>query len=235
MEGMMINDRFSYFCSPHTAALFSWFTVSYLWYQGVISTVWTIILNALAVSILHEMVCWWSIYIHIWTESLFFRPDQCWNPPSTCTIIITGAWLDSWLIFQESKVGARCHVCLYLGTQVQCQSMVSPPPHHAVICLLDGLLTNDGVSFIYLSIHACRWRRVYHLRHHQYAGQVVDVEERLIGLGMPWYSPKRWLVTLTPAATLLVSPSLANKKKVIPRPYDWSSPLWRTMYACTGC
>lgn len=31
-----------------------------------------------------------------------------------------------------------------------------------------------------------RWRRYYHLRHHQYAGQVVDVEERLIGLGMKW-------------------------------------------------
>jgi hypothetical protein len=75
-----------------------------------------------------------------------------------------------------------------------------------------------------------RWRKHYHLKHHQESGQVTDVEERLIGLGLvrrrgvisggvyvghhtqlalvhvrqPWWNPKRILVTLTPAATLLV-------------------------------
>lgn len=29
-----------------------------------------------------------------------------------------------------------------------------------------------------------RWRKYYHLKHHMESGQVVDVEERLIGLGM---------------------------------------------------
>lgn len=66
------------------------------------------------------------------------------------------------------------------------------------------------------------WRRYYHLRHHQYAGQVVDVEERLIGLGLPWYSWKRILVTFTPAATLLIANDIAKddpefSKKVLVR------------------
>jgi fatty acid desaturase len=52
------------------------------------------------------------------------------------------------------------------------------------------------------------WRKHYHLKHHQESGQVTDVEERLIGLGLPWWNPKRILVTLTPAATLLVGPDI---------------------------
>jgi len=47
------------------------------------------------------------------------------------------------------------------------------------------------------------WRKTYHLKHHKHSGQVADVEERLIGLGMPM-GLKRLLVMLTPLATPLV-------------------------------
>jgi hypothetical protein len=30
----------------------------------------------------------------------------------------------------------------------------------------------------------CRWRKELHLKHHEESGQVTDVEERLIGLGL---------------------------------------------------
>ncbi len=50
-------------------------------------------------------------------------------------------------------------------------------------------------------------RRVLHLRHHKRSGQKTDVEERLIGLGLP-YGPKRLLMTLVPAFVAMVVPEL---------------------------
>ena len=50
----------------------------------------------------------------------------------------------------------------------------------------------------------------------------MDVEERLIGLGLPWNSFKRLLVTFTPAATLLIADDIVKddpefSKKVLVR------------------
>jgi len=50
-------------------------------------------------------------------------------------------------------------------------------------------------------------RRKIHLRHHRVSGQAVDVEERLIGLGMPM-GPRRLLLTIVPAFTVLVWPDI---------------------------
>jgi fatty acid desaturase len=47
----------------------------------------------------------------------------------------------------------------------------------------------------------------WHIWHHAVSGQEEDIEERLIGMGMPW-GPRRVLITLLPAASLLVKPSL---------------------------
>lgn len=67
------------------------------------------------------------------------------------------------------------------------------------------------------------WRKAMHLKHHKVSGQVTDIEERLIGLGLPW-GLKRILITLTPLATLLVvfdvaHDSFVNKSK--PYLYVW--------------
>jgi len=61
------------------------------------------------------------------------------------------------------------------------------------------------------------WRKVMHLKHHKVSGQVTDIEERLIGLGLP-IGIKRLLITLTPLATLLIvfdvaHDSFVNKSK----------------------
>lgn len=45
-------------------------------------------------------------------------------------------------------------------------------------------------------------RRHLHLRHHKESGQPTDIEERLIGLGLP-YGPRRLLLTLVPAFAAL--------------------------------
>ena len=54
----------------------------------------------------------------------------------------------------------------------------------------------------------------WHLWHHRVSGQPEDVEERLIGLGMPW-GPYRVLITLLPLASLFIKPSL--KRAVVAR------------------
>src|SRR6056297_3627740 len=81
------------------------------------------------------------------------------------------------------------------------QMMLPYSPHLSSCCPPSPLTPSNANPW---------WRRYYHLRHHQYAGQVVDVEERLIGLGLPWYSWKRILVTFTPAATLLIANDIAK-------------------------
>ena len=50
-------------------------------------------------------------------------------------------------------------------------------------------------------------RRRIHIRHHKVSGQPVDIEERLIGLGLPM-GPKRILLTLIPAFAGLVLPDV---------------------------
>eukprot|EP00389_Voromonas_pontica_P018514 GDKH01029133.1.p1 GENE.GDKH01029133.1~~GDKH01029133.1.p1 ORF type:complete len:341 (+),score=46.62 GDKH01029133.1:81-1103(+) len=48
------------------------------------------------------------------------------------------------------------------------------------------------------------WRRTWHLHHHESSGQTDDVEERLLGLGLPAWSWKRVLVTLNGAFSILL-------------------------------
>lgn len=48
-----------------------------------------------------------------------------------------------------------------------------------------------------------------HRWHHQVSGQPEDVEERLIGLGLPW-GPRRALLSLLPAASALVVPEIVR-------------------------
>jgi len=60
------------------------------------------------------------------------------------------------------------------------------------------------------------YRKMLHLRHHVVSGQRRDVEERLIGLGMPlgWL---RWIVTLNPfTVTLILGDIQKDNKK------DWN-------------
>ena len=50
-------------------------------------------------------------------------------------------------------------------------------------------------------------RRRMHLYHHRVSGQAEDIEERLIGLGMPW-GPRRLLLSVFPMGSLLVLPAI---------------------------
>ena len=52
-------------------------------------------------------------------------------------------------------------------------------------------------------------RRRIHLRHHRVSGQETDIEERLIGLGLP-LGPRRLLLTLIPAFSALVVPGIVR-------------------------
>uniref|UniRef100_A0A0G4HV85 Fatty acid desaturase domain-containing protein n=1 Tax=Chromera velia CCMP2878 TaxID=1169474 RepID=A0A0G4HV85_9ALVE len=51
------------------------------------------------------------------------------------------------------------------------------------------------------------WRKKWHLHHHLESGQKVDVEERIIGIGLP-IGPKRILITLTSLFSSLVMDDL---------------------------
>lgn len=53
------------------------------------------------------------------------------------------------------------------------------------------------------------WRMEYHLLHHQESGQKFDIEERLLGLGLP-IGLFRLFVTLTPLSFFLVVGSVVN-------------------------
>jgi len=46
------------------------------------------------------------------------------------------------------------------------------------------------------------WRKAMHLKHHKTSGQIDDIEERLIGLGLP-LGIKRFLVTISPMGSYL--------------------------------
>ncbi|GAB5030394.1 stearoyl-9-desaturase [Nannochloropsis oceanica] len=127
----------------YVAAWAAWGLATHAWWHGSLSMPALMVINALAISLLHEME-------HDLIHELYFK-----RSPWVQHVMFAGIWL--------------------------IKSNASP-----------------------------WWRKYYHLRHHQYSGQVNDVEERLIGLGLPWYSPKRLLVTLTPAGTLLVANDIAR-------------------------
>ena len=127
----------------YVGAWVAWGMATHAWWNGTLSLPALVVINALAISLLHEME-------HDLIHELYFK-----RSPWVQHVMFAGIWL--------------------------IKSNASP-----------------------------WWRKYYHLRHHQYSGQVNDVEERLIGLGLPWYSPKRLLVTLTPAGTLLVANDIAR-------------------------
>ncbi|MFT4977572.1 MAG: fatty acid desaturase [Myxococcota bacterium] len=60
-------------------------------------------------------------------------------------------------------------------------------------------------------------RRQIHLRHHRVSGQETDIEERLIGLGLPM-GPLRLLITILPAATALLWPGIRRSLRAERRP-----------------
>jgi len=53
------------------------------------------------------------------------------------------------------------------------------------------------------------WRKPMHLKHHKTSGQVDDIEERLIGLGMP-LGLKRLFITISPLGAFLVMGQVAK-------------------------
>lgn len=67
-------------------------------------------------------------------------------------------------------------------------------------------LAQNGMFFVIwmakLSLNPW-YRREIHLRHHQESGQVTDIEERLIGIGLP-FGLRRLLVAIHPMAGLLL-------------------------------
>jgi len=73
------------------------------------------------------------------------------------------------------------------------------------------------------------WRMKIHLLHHGVSGQKLDVEERLVGLGMPLGIP-RLLVTLSPFFYVMACPSvLADNKD-----FDWMEPLLQSKWQSTS-
>jgi len=58
------------------------------------------------------------------------------------------------------------------------------------------------------------WRKPMHLKHHKTSGQVDDIEERLIGLGLP-LGFKRLAVTLSPLGAFLVMNNVAADSKAM--------------------
>jgi len=68
------------------------------------------------------------------------------------------------------------------------------------------------------------WRKPMHLKHHKTSGQVDDIEERLIGLGLP-LGFKRLAVTLSPLGSFLVMNGVAADSKAME-----SKPLLHIMW-----
>jgi len=58
------------------------------------------------------------------------------------------------------------------------------------------------------------WRKPMHLKHHKTSGQIDDIEERLIGLGLP-VGLKRFLVTISPLGSYLVIYGVSQDSKKI--------------------
>lgn len=67
-------------------------------------------------------------------------------------------------------------------------------------------------------------RRSLHLRHHKESGQPTDIEERLIGLGLP-YGPRRLLLTLVPAFAALQLGPLRRDLRAARREQDLRGPV----------
>ena len=68
-----------------------------------------------------------------------------------------------------------------------------------------------------MKMNANPWdRKVIHLKHHRVSGQTTDVEERLIGMGLP-FGFKRLLIALTPLGSAL---QISSIKKAEPY-HDW--------------
>lgn len=76
------------------------------------------------------------------------------------------------------------------------------------------LIQNIMFAFIWISkINANPWwRKPMHLKHHKTSGQMDDIEERLIGLGLP-LGLKRFLITISPLGSYLVIYSVAQDSK----------------------
>lgn len=76
------------------------------------------------------------------------------------------------------------------------------------------LIQNIIFAFIWISkINANPWwRKPMHLKHHKTSGQLDDIEERLIGLGLP-LGLKRFLITISPLGSYLVIYSVAQDSK----------------------
>lgn len=81
-------------------------------------------------------------------------------------------------------------------------------------------------------------RRRLHRYHHRVSGQPEDIEERLIGLGLPW-GLRRLLLSLLPAASLVVVPAI--RRSVIaavqagaPRPDLEHAPGFNLLRAVDG-
>merc|ERR1712000_157762 len=58
------------------------------------------------------------------------------------------------------------------------------------------------------------WRKPMHLKHHKTSGQVDDIEERLIGLGLP-LGIRRILITISPLGSFLVMKEVADDSKAM--------------------
>lgn len=76
------------------------------------------------------------------------------------------------------------------------------------------IIQNIMFAFIWVSkINANPWwRKPMHLKHHKTSGQMDDIEERLIGLGLP-LGLKRFLITISPLGSYLVIYSVAQDSK----------------------
>ena len=69
-------------------------------------------------------------------------------------------------------------------------------------------------------------RKRLHLRHHRVSGQPIDIEERLIGLGLP-LGPRRLALTLIPAFSALVLPGLVRDLKAFREQHPRTKPRER--------
>jgi len=81
-------------------------------------------------------------------------------------------------------------------------------------------------------------RRRLHRYHHRVSGQPEDIEERLIGLGLPW-GLRRLTLSLLPAGSLLVVPAITRSVKAAvkagaPRPDLVHAPAFAMLRAIDG-
>ena len=75
-------------------------------------------------------------------------------------------------------------------------------------------IQNIMFAFIWISkINANPWwRKPMHLKHHKTSGQMDDIEERLIGLGLP-LGIRRFFVTISPLGSYLIIYGVAQDSK----------------------